>query len=272
MSKRTTILGTACVFGMALVAGPAAAATLTSMAGTLTTSFTSTDNSGSGSDTVKSWLLGGSVAGPLSDVMSLNFQVDASYTHNWAHQFSEEDWNLGGSAFWASNDSRIGVNVNYLTATHFAHATNFGVFGEWYFDNITAMAKGGWLSTGGSPFGGHGNYLGGALSFYPMPDLAVTGGVEWNDVVTGRGCGHVCGREDANITAWEIAAEFLFSEEYNVSGYAGFTYSQDKFFNFDSHDNIWHVGLRWYTGGGSLQDKHRNGNLNPWLPSSSARF
>ena len=181
MSTRTTILGTACVLGMALVAGQAAAATLTGFAGTLTTSFTSADNSSSGSDTVKSWLLGGAVAGPLSDVPNLNFQVGASYTHNWAHEFSQEDWNFNGNAFWAGMDSRIGANVAYLNATHFGSAYNGGAFGEWYFDNLTGMAKGGWLWTTGSDIGGRGNYLGAGLEFYAMPDLGITGGVEWAD-------------------------------------------------------------------------------------------
>ena len=61
-------------------------------------------------------------------------------------------------------------------------------------------------------------------------------------------------------------AEFLFSEDLGLSGYAGYTYQSNKAFAFDSHDNAWHVGMRWYTGGGALIDRHRNGNLNPWLP------
>lgn len=304
MSKRATILGTASVIGIALAAGPAAAATLTDFAGTLTTSFQSSDNSGSNSDTVKSWLLGGSAAGPLSDLPNLNFQADASYSHNWASHRSQEVWNFGGSIFWANMDGRAGVNANYQNfsalrewqttgsaldirestpracgdGTHDepclidsigGHLTSGGVFGEWYFGNITAMAKGGWLSTGGTQIGGRGNYLGAALAGYFIPDLAITGGVEWGDIVTGRGC-QVCGREDVNVTSWELLAEFLFSEEYGVSGYAGFTYSQDKAFGDDTHDNIWMIGLRWYTGGGTLQNHHRNGNLNPWLPGIGA--
>ena len=263
MSKLTTILGTACVLGMALAAVPAAAATLTGFAGTVTTSY-GQDNPEDG-ENIKNWLLGGSVAGPLSDLPNLNFQFDASYDHNWADDFSAEVWNLGGSAFWANNDGRVGINVNYRTETHFGHDTNYGVFGEWYFGNITGMAKGGWLSGGGAANGGNGNYLGAAISGYFIPDLALTGGVEWAQRITGMGC-QVCGRTGANVTALEVAAEFLFSEDYGVSGFASYSHDQFSSQGDDFNDNVWRIGLRWYTGGGSLIDRHRNGTLNPWLP------
>jgi len=270
MQKRTTMMGTACVLAAAaLTAGPAAAATLTDFSGVLTTSFSSDKNSTTGSEDVKSWLLGGSAAAPLSTIDGLNAQVDASYRHNWADHFSREDWNFGGSAFWAGMDGRIGINGSYSNFNRLGHLTNGGLFAEWYFGPLTTMGKGGWLSSGGASFGGHGNYLGAAVAGYPMPDLAITGGVDWGDLVTGRGC-QTCGRGDLRSTAWEIMAEFLFSEDLGLSGYAGYTYQSNKFINFDSHDNAWHVGLRWYTGGGALIDRHRNGNLNPWLPGVGA--
>jgi hypothetical protein len=205
------------------------------------------------------------VAGPLSDIAQLNFQLDASYTHNWAHNFSREDWDLGGSVFWGGMDGRFGADVQYVTATHIGHATTYGAFGEWYFGDVTGMVKGGWISSGGAPIGGRGNYMGAALDFYVMPNLGITGGIEWGDLVTGRGC-QTCGRGDVLITSYEAALEFLFSEEFGLAGFAGYTYAQDHSFGFKTHDNIWRVGLRWYTGTGTLEDHHRNGNLNPWLP------
>lgn len=271
MTKLTKILGTASVLAIAtLAAGPAAAATLTDFAGALTTSYGHNDLDGA-DDAIHDWLLGGSVAGPLSDLSNLNFQLDASYDHNWADHFSEEVWNLGGSAFWAGMDGRIGINFNYETFTHFGHVTNGGVFGEWYFGNITAMAKGGWLSSGGSGFGGHGNYMGGAISGYFIPNLAITGGVEWTDIVTGFGC-QVCGRSDVNNTGWEIGAEFLFSEDYGVSIFGNYANVDQSFSGEDFTDNVFRIGLRWYMGGGSLQDHHRNGNLNPWLPALGVHY
>jgi hypothetical protein len=267
MQKRTTMMGTACVLAAAaLTAGPAAAATLTDFAGVVNTSYLNSDNSASGSETLKSWLIGGSAAMPLSTLDGLNAQFDASYIHNWADHFSREDWNFGGSAFWANMDSRIGINGSYTNYNKLGHVTNGGVFAEYYFGAITAMAKGGWLWGGGSQFGGHGNYLGGAVAGYVLPDLSITGGMEWADLITGQGC-QTCGRSDARDTAFEIVAEWLFMEDLGVSGYVGYTYQDQKFSGFTStHNNVWLVGFRWYMGGGSLMDHHRNGNLNPWLP------
>jgi len=132
------------------------------------------------------------------------------------------------------------------------------------------MGKGGWLSGGGSELGGHGNYLGGAASGYILPDLAITGGVEWIDLVTGTGC-QICGRGDLRGTAFEVIVEYLFLEDLGLSGYAGYSYQSDKVITTTNlHSNTWLVGVRWYMGGGSLIDHHRNGNLNPWLPGISS--
>lgn len=267
MSKRTKILGTVCVLGMALSAVPAAAATLTGFAGDVTTEY-GQDSPEHGKN-VQNWLLGGNVAGPLSDLMSLNFQVDGSYNHHWQDHFSAESWNLGGSAFWASNDGRAGINVNYNTITHAGHLTNYGAFGEWYFGNFTGMAKGGWLSGGGAETGGHGNYLGAALAAYFIPDLAITAGVDWAQTIGGMGC-QICGRTGDNRTAFEVMAEYLLLEDYGVSGFAGYAHVDDRINHQDSNADVWMIGLRWYTGGGSLMDRHRNGTLNPWLPGLSA--
>jgi hypothetical protein len=271
MSKSKKTMGAACVLAMAaFAAGPAAASTLTDFSGVVSTEFANDkfgQNGGGSSDTDKSWLLGGSAAGPLSTLPNMNFQVDASYRTLWDSHFSAIDWNFGGSLFWANDDGRVGVNFNYETVTREGHLTNGGVFGEWYFGNLTAMGKGGWLSSGGTETGGRGNYFGVGVEGYIMPDLGITGGVNWTDVITGVGC-QVCGRRDVRATLYGIMGEFLFSEDYGISGYAGYTYVQNKIFQEDSHDNIWRIGLRWYTGGGSLESHQRNGNLNPWLPAA----
>lgn len=268
MSKLTTIMGTACVLGMALTAVPAAAATLTGFAGSAETSYGQNDIEGN-SNNLQNWLLGGSLAGPLSDLPNLNFQFDASYDHNWMDHFSEEIWNFGGNVFWANNDGRIGINVNYETITRFGHTTNFGAFGEWYFGNFTGMAKGGWVSSGGAANGGHGNYLGAALEAYFIPDLGIRADVDWAQRLSGQGC-QVCGRTGVNTTAFAIEAEFLFLEDYGLSGFASYAHATDKVAGQSFDDNAWRVGLRWYTGGGTLIDRHRNGTLNPWLPGLGA--
>src|SRR6266702_4508884 len=226
----TTMMGTCILAAAALTAGPAAAATLTDFAGSLTTNYESARSSVSGVPTDKSWLLGGSAAMPLSTFDGLNAQVDAAYKHNWANgngtHFSEEDWNFGGSAFWANMDSRIGINGSYSNLNQTGHITTGGAFAEYYFGAFTVMGKGGWLSGGGSELGGHGNYLGGAASGYILPDLAITGGVEWIDLVTGTGC-QICGRGDLRGTAFEVIVEYLFLEDLGLSGYSGYSYHSD---------------------------------------------
>jgi hypothetical protein len=240
------------------------------MAGTLQTQYSALnpDDSGSNSDNINNWLLGGSVAAPLSDIANLNIQANASYQHSWREHFSQETWNFGADPFWAGADGRVGIDFTYVTATHSGHITNGGLFGEYYFGNITAMAKGGWISTGGTESGGHGNYVGGAIQGYVMPDLGLTGGVTWSQDISGQGC-QICGRTGFNSTVWEVVAEFLFSEDYGVSGYAGYAHSNLSAHNSDFNDNIWRVGLRWYVGAGSLVDHQRNGTLNPWLPGAN---
>jgi len=274
MSRSTTMMGTACVLAMAaLTAGPAAAAPLTGFAGNLNTSFGMFDDDSTGSDAVKSWLLGGTVSGPIPDLANLNFELNAAFRHDWADNFSQASWILGGSAFWAGMESRVGLNFNHVDLSEVGHVTNGGVFGEYYFGNLTAMAKGGWLSSGGSGvigrFGGRGNYLGLGVTGYITPDIALTGGVEWADLVMGRAC-QTCGRQDLRVTAFELLGEWLFSPAYGVSGYAGYSFVDSKVFTVDGEANAWVIGLRWYTGGGSLQDRHRNGSLNPWLPGVGA--
>ena len=265
MSKHRKILGTACVLAMAAVAAsPAAAATLTGFAGTLQTAYGATSDNTPGSKTVHSWLIGGDVAGPLSDLAALNFQVGASYTHNWREHFSQEAWNFGGDVFWASNDGRVGIDASYSNFNRAGHITNGGAIAEWYFGVLTGMAKGGWLSGGGTGTGGHGNYLGAGVTGYFMPDLAITGGVEWDDLVSGRGC-QTCGRGDFRTTNWQAMAEFLWSEDIGLSVWGGYTYSDINDFKDNTHDNLWMIGVRWYMGAGSLIDHHRNGTLNPWL-------
>ena len=270
MLKLTKILGTASVLATAaLLASPAAAGTLTDFAGTLQTQYSrvSSDDFGDSNN----WLLGGSAAAPLSDLANLNVQADVSYNTAWESHFSEITWSFGGSAFWAGMDGRIGINFNYMTIEDFGHITNGGLMGEWYFGPFTIMAKGGWLSTGGSGFGGHGTYLGGAGEFYVMPDLGITGGVDYAQDITGFGS-QLAGRVGVNSTVWQINAEWLVSEDFGVSVYGGYAHDQLSSSGVDASSNIWRVGLRWYFGGGSLQDHQRNGTLNPWLPSVNTGF
>ena len=295
MHKRNRFLGTACVAAVALAAGPAAADTLTGFAGFADGTYThQTFSDQSGHWNAATFGVGGAI--PVAEIPNLNFQVGASYAHAWSDEYthfspnfcdppttsgsacaadfsdSEEVWHFDFSPFLAYPGSRWGMNLNYETITHFGHITNGGAFAEWYLnDEITLMAKGGYLSTGGTPYGGHGHYLSGAAIFYPVPDVAVRGSVGWTDVTTGGSaltnyCIHC--RGDDGAVQYGINAEWLPNEEWGVAVNGGFTYSQNNTFNDEYNESIWKIGLRWYTGGGSLAERHRNGTLNPWLPGT----
>ena len=280
MLKTTSLLGTACVAAAALVAGPAFADTLQGFAGFADAQYThATFSHSSGDANAAQFGVGGAL--PITDIPNLNVQVDGSYAHGWTDDnHSQEIWNFGFSPFLAYGGSRWGLNLNYENTTGGCsngcggHVTNGGAFMEWYLnDQISLMAKGGYLSSGGTPQGGHGHYLGGGAVFYAMPDLAITAFIDWNDIVTGGsnvsfpgGCLHC--QLDVNGVTYSIDAEWLPVEDIGISVFAGFAYQQLNEFGFDDNESIWHIGFRYYLGSKSLQMNHRDGNLNAHLRGS----
>jgi hypothetical protein len=265
-------MGMACVLAASFVAGPAAADTMAGFTAMGSIYYTHTSVTG-GTD---SNLAGGgvSIGMPVDEISGLNWQLDGNYNHIWGSctgGCSAELWNLGFSPFWAGQSGRAGINVNYETQTHLGHLTNGGLFTEWYFGKLTAAAKGGWLSTGGSAVGGHGNYVGGAVTFYALPNLSITGAADWNDLVTGHGCS-TCGRTDLHNWYLSAIVEFLVSEQFPISIYGGYSYGHhtDSFFHDSSNTHTFLIGAHYYLGRGMpLIDQHRNGNLFPWLRGSS---
>ena len=267
MQKRTKLLGTVCVLAAAFMASPATAASLTDWTGIVVADYA--HDNGNNSVTVNTGRLGVSGAGPLG-VPNLNVQVDGSYMHHWGDfcghsSCSAEEWLFGGSAFWGGMDGRVGINGQYNTITHGGHVTNGGAFGEYYFGNLTVDAKAGWLSTGGSGSsgigGGHGNYLGGDVTFYGLPDLAVGAGIHYADRITGFGC-QVCGRTDINNLTYAGFAEFLLPF-FPVSIGGGIAYTQLE--RHSGHITTFGFRVVWYPGAPSLIDAHRNGTLHSTL-------
>src|SRR5262249_24619865 len=154
--------------------------------------------------------------------------------------------------------------------------TNGGVFGEWYIGNFTIHGKGGWLWGGGTPNGGRGNYLGGAVTGYFVPNFAITAAGAWAGLITGATqgwpCfGQTCGRRDVKHTDYSIQAEFLVSQAFPVSVYGGYTFTDagisanlnnPLLASEDFNVNTFYIGLRYYLGGtGTLMENHRNGYL-----------
>lgn len=303
MAIRKTLLGTACIAAAALAAGPAAADTLEGWAGYANAEYTHstfTDSSGHWNNAT----VGIGYALPIADIPNLNVEVGASYGHGWSEDYehfspnycnppassgpscpasysdSAETWHFGFSPFLAYPGSRWGINFDYETITHFGHVTNGGLFMEWYLmDTITLSAKTGYLSSGGTPIGGHGHYLAAGATFYPMPDIAVTGLVDWQDVTTGgastlnqtigsvafgpNGCLH-CSLDSAGVY-YSLDGEWLPNQDWGVAVYGRFTYAQRNIFKDESNETIWRVGVKYYTGMGDLMNRHRNGTLHSIL-------
>jgi hypothetical protein len=294
MVRRKALLGTAFLAAVALGAGPAAADTLQGFAGFADATYTHSTFSGSGSRDDNTATLGVGMALPVADIPDLNWEVNASYGHEWTEDYthfspnfcdppatsgpscgsdfsdSAEVWNFGFSPFLAYGGSRWGLNLNYLTLTHFGHITNGGGFFEWYLsDVITIAAKGGYLSTGGTPFGGHGHYLAGSATFYALPVLAVTGAVDWTDVVTnGQGVGCLHCQLDVSGVTYSIEGEWQPLPDWGFAVYGGFAYDQHTDYTIGTNESIWKIGVRYYTGPGTLIEYHRNGTLRSWLLGS----
>lgn len=282
MQKRTKLLGAAGVAAAMLVGAPASAGTLTDFAGDVFTSYGTSDLDKL-TDNINSTTFGGTVAAPLSDIPNMNVQAGGAYTHSWAGDTSQANWDFNGAVFWAGPDSRLGINVNYTTYTHSGNDTGFGVFGEMYFGMITGGLKAGWLQSGGSggcqmscpagatrgpllPSGGSGGgYLGANATVYAMPNLAITGVFDYQN--QNHGFANVpIGRIGVHHNTYLIEGEYLVDQEWAPAVFAniGFTHlgtSSQGGTTAYQDVTTWHIGLRWYTGGGTLVDKHRNGTL-----------
>lgn len=298
MSKRKILMGTACA--VALAAGPAAADTLTGFAGYARADFqhqTFNDNPWNSSvDSQNSARVGIGGALPITGIPNLNVQVDASYATRWtndydhfspnycsppassgtpcaaSHADSAIAWNFGFSPFLAYAGSRWGINLNYETVTRSGHLTNGGGFMEWYLDDaITLAAKAGYLSSGGTRQGGHGHYLAGQGTFYAMPNLAVSVAVDWQQVITGGSAvqgSPICARNcmlGLNGVFYSLEGEWLASEEFGVSVIGSYTYAMNTDLKQDYSSSIWRVGVKYYTGMGTLVDRHRNLVLRDFL-------
>jgi hypothetical protein len=243
--------------------------------------FGNTDDDGLNNITV-----GAGIAFPVDEIPNIAWQIDGNYSSQSADDGSRIVWNLGGSLWWGGVDARVGININYETITDYGSLTNGGIFAEWYLGNFTAAGKGGWLWGGGTPNGGRGNYLGGQVGGYFMPNFWLGGSVTWSDMVSGSTLtgggfgapcfGQTCGRRDFTETNFTLDAEFLVSETFPLSIFGGYTYTDWQISEnvsnpllaggSDWNTNTFFIGVRYYMGGmGNLIGMHRNGNLRGWL-------
>ena len=248
MSLRSTILASACALALGALAGPAFADGMSDFSGVLSGDYANYSAGHGGS--INSW--GASGSGMFGFGSNFAGQVDGGY-HNLDASGgggSVDDWNVDGSIFWRGNSGRIGAVVGYNSVSGSGtsgHVTNYGAFGEWFAGSMFTLGlKGGGFSGGGS---GGSDYLGAAATVYAMPDLAFTGGYDYDSFGHGGG----------SANTWSIRGEWLVSERVPVSIYAG--YDNSKISGVPTI-STWLVGLKIYTdpeGPAPLVERQRSG-------------
>ena len=212
--------------------------------------YVGVDNNG-GSGNV--W--GGNASGRISlGPWGLNAQIDGGYHSLSATNGgpSLNNWDANGTLFWLGSEGRVGASVGYndLSTSGFdGHIVNYGGFAEWYgTSSITVGIKGGGVNA--SNGGGSGDYVGGELVWYVIPDLNANATVDYLTF----GGGH--------LTNYSGEAEWLVSEDVPVSVFGGYTRTEAS---GGIGANTWLVGLKLYTnsnGASTLVDRQRTGNAD----------
>lgn len=200
---------------------------------------------GSGND------YGGAATGMFNLGSPFALQLDGGYHHiDISHGGNSNDWDVGGTALWTGGMGRVGATVAYDSADgggNDVHATNYGAFGEWYaMRALTVGVKGGAFNASGDS---NGDYFGGALTGYVMPDFSLRAAYDYTHLQ------HVGNEND-----WSVKAEYLLSERTPVSFYLGYTNS--KLGSGGPTVSVFSVGLTLYcdpVGPESLEAHQRTG-------------
>jgi hypothetical protein len=179
---------------------------------------------------------------------NINLQGDIGFhTTDFGGGTDLDVWTFGGSAFWRGPGFAFGANIgnaSFEIDPFDYDVMNYGAFGEFYAGNMfTLFALGGGLNGDG---GYDGTYVGGGATAYPIPNLSVTGSINYSDFDNGDG------------TEYGIGGEFLFSEVLPVTVYGGYNRTESGSIDVD----VWTVGLRVLFGGvGTLAERDRSGAL-----------
>jgi hypothetical protein len=236
MLNRTTLLGGVCALALSAIPFTSAmAGAPMGFAGTLGASYGQSSCSGCG--TQDNWNVNG--AGAFGFTPMFGGEIDAGYNNVSGSGFSSDVWGVGGSLFWAPAFGRVGGTVAYATTNSGgnAHIVTFGGFGEFYASNFfTVGLKGGGFSFDTSGFSDTGGYVGGAVTGYAMPDLAITGSIDY-----------------ATISGLDLT---------NFGIGAGYNRTHASFTGSSIDVDTWMVALKFYFGGGmTLVERQREGTL-----------
>jgi hypothetical protein len=251
MLNRTKLLLATTTLVATVPLAPAMAEAPQGFAGTLSGEYSHLEVSGGDAN---SWGVNGE--GAFGFGPNFGGQINGGY-HNLSGDGGDADiFDVGGSLFWASQMARAGGTVAYksidLGGGFDLNATAYGAFGEYYFSNFfTLGAHGGGWSGEFAGFDSDGYYVGGRATGYIMPNLAVSGTVDFFG-------------DEGDATTWGIDAEWQFSQTMPLALYGGYRNTSADGGGGDI--DAFFIGVRFYAGGASMDlvGHHRNGTLG-WL-------
>ncbi len=266
LKAMSLLLSSSALVLAALPLSPAMAAPPMGFAGTVGAAYGSTSFDDFDED-FDSWLLGGS--GAFGFGPAFGGQVDVSYTSLSVDDEDTDAFGLGGSLFWAPAMGRAGVSLQWSSADEGGVDVNtlaYGLFGEYFAGQyFTIAAKGGLINvdvdvSGVGSDSEDGHYLGGAVTGYAMPNLAIQG-----DILFGS-----ADDLDIDTTTFGVGVEFLVSEMVPIAVFGGYSWSNVEVGGSDFDANTWMIGARFYFGAGgpTLVDKHRNGTVG-WAATTN---
>ena len=217
-------------------------------------------------ESVDMWSGGGSIVAGIAQ--GFNLQGDIGYATAEVDGVGDLNvWNFGGAAFYRSAlganggpgfAAGLAIGRTSLDIDSFDYdLTTYGAFGEIYISEmVTGFINGGWVD---GDFDLDGNYVGGGLRVYPMPNLSLTGSIN-----------HATGEGDSDATDFGIKGEFLFSSMVPVALYAGYNnISSDG----DDGIDVWTIGLRvLFDPAGTLYQRDVSGPIRNASPSNNFRF
>jgi hypothetical protein len=246
---KTYLLLTTATLALGLALSGSANATVS---GTLGGSYAS-DTDDNGGDL---WNANGSLTGMFTE--NVGGEVTGGY-HNLSDGVGDnlDIWNVGGSLFWAAAQGRIAATVNYYSASiagFDGNITTYGAGGEWYAGpNFTVAVKGGGDTVGGDLFvSDSGGYAGGMLQWYAIPNLSLSGSVDYAEQFGGH------------VTSETAKVEWMFSNSMPISIYGGYEHADTGAGGFSTGGNAFFVGLKFYMNdpsNGTLVDRQRGGSL-----------
>jgi hypothetical protein len=247
------LLLSACALALIVAcAGSASAA----VSGTVGGSYAGDAGDGSGD----MWNVNGSLLETFGSGGTWGAEETAGY-HNFSDDGSHLNvWNLGGSAFWQNMQGRLAATVNYYGTTESGidiGVINTGVGGEWYGGrSVTLVIKGGAETLTASGYGNSGSqtgeYAGGMVQWYVIPNISLSGAVDYYEVA------------GTHTTAETGKIEWMFSDSMPLSIYGGYEHADVGTGGIGSKGNLFFAGLKFYfngTRGGALVDRQRSGSL-----------